>query len=687
MKQLIKSFFIMSLLTGILSNCWSNYPDQPQHIAETFNESLSLFRQKRYAEALFGFKTIIAIKPDCAEAHFNMGIIYSINQQNNEAITSFEETIKYNPENIKALLFLGTLYQQTGKNDAAITVYKDVLNKEPSNIEALLNCARIAHSQGNIAQAKEYYQHTLALQGDCKQALFEYATLLTREANYEEPIALYKKILLDNPSCLEARLNLAHVLRYIGRYKESIPHYQQVLATIPDNVYAHCGLAEAYLACEQYNKGWQELEWRFQKSSQQRNLAQKRWNGTDDVNNKAIFLRSEDLVQDTLLALRYAKTLKNAGATIILESPESLFSLLSLCPYVDQIVPMVQSAEQLPLFDIQTSLMSLPYFFNTDKETIPQGIPYLEASPTLVEYWATKIADDTHFKVGICWQDFITPQDPQSHKIVPFQELLPLLLMKGISIYSLQPGFKPEHQAQLPKDITVRSFANFDNAHGFLMDTAALMKNMDLVITIDGTLAHLAGALNVPVWVMLPHSTEWRWQSHTINNSWYPTMKLFRQLEAKNWKSVVERIVFMLMQKASITPIKSDLNEVCTEVSIGELIDKITILQIKQERLQDATKKQNVTKELEALEKTYKKHVSPSKEIDTLISLLKEVNSQLWDIEDRIRDKERLKCFDDEFIELARMVYHVNDKRADVKRQLNQLLGSRLIEEKSYQAY
>jgi hypothetical protein len=220
-------------------------------------------------------------------------------------------------------------------------------------------------------------------------------------------------------------------------------------------------------------------------------------------------------------------------------------------------------------------------------------------------------------------------------------------------------------------------------------DTAAVMKNLDLLITSDTSVVHLAGALGVPIWVALPFLPDWRWLLKREDNPWYPTMRLFRQSQRGNWPDVFERLAQALQEKVSMSAtVRATNNQSITvEVAPGELIDKITILQIKSERISDPAKLANVRHELNVLDTVHGERVPSSDRLAALTADLKAVNEALWDIEDEIRVCEKAKDFGPRFVELARSVYHQNDRRAALKRQINDLLGSQIIEEKSYASY
>jgi len=254
-----------------------------------------------------------------------------------------------------------------------------------------------------------------------------------------------------------------------------------------------------------------------------------------------------------------------------------------------------------------------------------------------------------------------------------------------VTLVSLQKGPGTEQLRDVADRIAVTDLGSrLDEAAGPFMDTAAVMRNLDLVITTDTAAAHLAGALGVPVWVALPFAPDWRWLADRADSPWYPTMRLFRQERPGDWQGVFARLAEALRERVAQAP---RAQPVTVEIAPGELIDKITILEIKSARLAEADKLANVRRELAALVAVRERAVPPSDELARLTAELKAANEALWDIEDEIRRCEGGQDFGPRFIELARSVYRTNDRRAGLKRRINQLLGARFLEEKSYAKY
>jgi hypothetical protein len=261
-------------------------------------------------------------------------------------------------------------------------------------------------------------------------------------------------------------------------------------------------------------------------------------------------------------------------------------------------------------------------------------------------------------------------------------QFAPLARVPGVRLLSLQKGLGREQIPALRGLFPVTDLgAELDEATGPFLDTAAVMMNLDLVVTSDTSIAHLAGALGVPVWVALQDVPDWRWLLDREDSPWYPTMRLFRQTTPGRWEDVFDRIAEALRRRMAAP---TELRPITVEIAPGELIDKITILKIKSERISDAAKRRNVHTELALLVAARDCTVPGLSELKRLETELKEVNEALWQIEDEIRLCERCEDFGPRFVGLARSVYHTNDRRAALKRRINELLRSDLMEEKSY---
>ncbi len=688
----------------------STLSKSPKNFDALFNIGIEYFKAQEYTQAIEHLNKARELEPQHAQIYFNLGLVYMALDNYAQAATHFEKAINQNTHYGKAYYFLAQTYQKLKQDDAALTNYQKALSYSPDNVECLLSTARLLRNQNKTDQAIQAYQNAIKVDPKHIITLFDLAYLYTSIEKYEDAITWYKKLLAIAPDTVDATCNLAHVLRYHGRHHESIPYYQQILAKRPDFSHGHYGLAESYLILGDFERGLPEFEWRWKRSEDVRKFNNKLWDGSP-IQGKTILLRAEYGQGDSLQFIRYAKQLKEMGATVIFEAQHSLVQLLSLCPYIDKIIPVLEDPCQLPAFDVQLPIMSLPHRFKTSLTTIPADIPYLNAKPELVAYWKEKIQNDKNFKIGICWEG--SPYYEQfksavSKKAVPASLFVPLTQILGVSIYSLQKMNGLEQLQSLPANAQITQFGDsFDIDHGRFMDTAALIENLDLVITVDTSVAHLAGALGKPVWVLLPLVSDWRWMLNRTDSPWYPTMRLYRQSVAGDWQHVMQAIMTDLKSFSAAPQLKRSIKieapaptnvatqtqtakaplSVITEVQVGELIDKITILEIKMERIKDPAKLKNIKAELDSLLETCRKEIPQSAQLLELWKNLRLANEKLWVIEDDIRDKERARDFDQKFIDLARSVYYTNDDRCKFKREINVLLGSKFLEEKSYTDY
>jgi hypothetical protein len=379
---------------------------------------------------------------------------------------------------------------------------------------------------------------------------------------------------------------------------------------------------------------------------------------------------------DTIQFFRYLPMMTAAGVETTFVCPPRLRRLLASKAKVR----FVDSLPQEEPFDAQIAISSLPRAFGTRLETIPAAVPYLAAEQALRDIWAKRIGAQG-FKIGVVWQGNPDPEADRARSM-PLTALAPLARIAGVRLISLQKGFGEEQRSNLTPSMRLETLGpNFDAGPDAFVDTAAMMTCLDLVVTCDTSIAHLAGALAVPVWVALKSDAEWRWLTERTDSPWYPTMRLFRQARRGVWSDVFEA---MAGELAQLVARRAAPRVTLTPCSLGELIDKITILRIKAERIGGPEKLANVHRELSLLERSAREAGVSGTSIDLLTNQLAAVNGRLWTIEDALRACEREGDFGPRFVRLARSVYCENDTRAAIKRAINSLAGSSLVEEKSY---
>jgi len=423
-----------------------------------------------------------------------------------EALLLINAVLDCNQNNTQALTLKANILIHTKKYNPAIETLEKLKKTDPDNYKLLTTLANL-------------YQKTNQLVKSAK---------------------LYSAIIKSGKATSSTYYNFAWALSHLGLLNEAVPFYKKVLELNPNHPQAHYGLAEIYLAQGIFKEGWNEFEWRQQGRQDSRYFSEKMWNGIDSITNKRILIRCEYGLGDTIQFIRYTKNLKERGAYVIVEAQPNLVPLLSLSPHIDQVFSMF---ETLPKFDVQIRLMSLARIFSPKEGSIEQTTPYLYANHQLIKSWGKKLNNNKNIKIGIAWagnRQYDNSLPPLSRRSINPTFLVPLIHTDNTSFYNLQ--INKDNQIGYV-DCNIHEFdKTYDREHGPFMDTASVIMNMDLVITIDTSIAHLAGALGKPVWVMLPYRPDWRWQLNRNDTPWYPTMKLFRQTKPGNWSKIIDNI-------------------------------------------------------------------------------------------------------------------------------------------------
>jgi tetratricopeptide (TPR) repeat protein len=538
-----------------------------------------LAEQGRFSEAIASFRQAVKHKPDDAQAHSNLGTALQSLEQLDEAIASFRRSIACDPGSAVAWNQLGTALVKQGKIEEAVDHYRKALRLNPRLAAAEKNLGAIFQSLSKWNEATACYQRALAIEADCAETHFNLGAILhgqgqlamavesyrnairanpqhagaynnlgaisKRQGKLTEAVECYQRALEFRPNFVEALNNLGNVFQLQGRNAEAMVCYEQTLRIDPNHAQAHYNRSRMLLAAGDFSNGWREYEWRLKCSDLEKQaFAEPRWQG-EPLEGRTLLVHAEQGLGDVLQFIRYVPQLAHFGGKIIVEVPKPLFPLLGQ----SAIPGLVAKDAPLDRFDVQVPLMSLPLVCGTTLETIPSRVPYLAADPQWVEYWRGALGGQRTFQVGIAWQGSPTYQADR-YRSIPLVEFAPLA-QKGVELISLQkgPGSQPLTESTAP--FRVRELVDLDGAHGPFMDTAAVIENLDLVITADTVIGHLAGALGVSVWVVLPSSPDWRWLYQREDSPWYPTMRLFRQTSHGDWPGVFRRMAEALAAKVA----------------------------------------------------------------------------------------------------------------------------------------
>ena len=519
-------------------------------------------------------------------------------------------------------------------------------------------------------------EHALALRHDFSEAAINVGNALLKLDRSEEALDAYLRASVAGPCLAQALLGQALALRSLGRFSEAMAAFDAAAALGSREAVAGKGCL--MLTLGDFENGLEGYEARWLKGKSLGEALGTRfdtWTGPGRQGERVLVVNDQGL-GDAIQFFRYLPLMAAAGVDATLVCPPRLRRILSSKAKV-QFADWPAEGQQ---FDAQIAINSLPRAFGARLETIPAAVPYLAAEPSLREMWLQRIGAEG-FKIGVVWQGNPAPEADRARSM-PLRALAPLAEIPGVRLISLQKGTGEEQLSNLPPPMQVETLGgSFDVGADAFVDTAAAMTCLDLIVTCDTSIAHLAGALALPVWVALKNDAEWRWLTGRADSPWYPTMRLFRQSQRGAWSDVFKA---MAGDVAALAARRAAPRMVSTPCSLGELIDKITILRIKAERIGEAGKLVNINRELALLERLAHEEGASGPPIDLLTDKLAAVNARLWAIEDAIRTCEREGDFGVRFVALARSVYCENDTRAAIKRAINTLANSALVEEKTY---
>ena len=587
-----------------------------------------------------------------------------------------------------------------GRLSEAEQIYRKIIESGDSGCVAYGNLGACCLLQGKIDQSILLFRKSLEVRPGYAQARNNLGVAIKEKGYLLSAIVCYREALARQPNYPDAFNNLGLALHEYGDMKAAETAYSAALDCQPDFVDANFNYALLLLIVGRYRLGWEKFEWRLksEKPSLQPHVLPRCQflDQESDVNSKRILVVSEQGLGDTLQFMRYLKLLEGRGCEVYFCAQNKLHALIKSSS-ID--VPLLTAQEASEAFDGEwMPLMSIPGYLGVEQGLPLAAGPYIRSDDMLVQKWKKILSLEGRPVIGINWQGNpaaeITTLKGRSFEL---EEFAPVVASVDASFLSLQKGYGSEQLRSFSfRERFVSCQDLVDDALDFL-ETSAIIANCDLVITCDTAVAHLAGGMGKPTWLLLHKVPDWRWGLEGDSTFWYPSMRLFRQINPGDWGDVFRRVSIELcnyLSEKNVADQQLDNSSRCVgsskilgvtaPVSVGELIDKITILEIKARKL-NGEARLNVLNELELLESVRE---GLKCEVDhDLLSQLRLINQELWEIEDAIRDHERRKQFDDVFIDLARAVYKKNDCRAALKRQINMAHGSEVVEEKSYQNY
>lgn len=483
-------------------------PTRPTWLGNLGNAYVEHFR---FREALESYDRALAIAPDDAECWSNRGLALRGLRRPEDAIASFQRALSIAPSHVHALSNLAILYKEQKQHDEAATTMRRALDLDPGNVVLWCNFAAIHEARGDFDRVRELASHAVTL-----------------DPGYSESYNL-----------------LANADLEAGDYDGALARYEFVLARDPDNRNANWNIALIWLLKGDFERGWRQFEWRKRLQSvvfDHGEYPGQPWQG-DALDGRDILLHSEQGVGDALQFIRYAPILKARGAgRVYLECPYPIVPLLSGVRGVDGVVAR---GTALPPYDVHANLMSLPGLLGTTLDTVPADVPYIPVEPRAARDFVRVPAGS--LSVGIVWAG--NPIHARDHlRSAPLSSFLALARVPGVALFSLQKGEAAERAlAASGRDLVQNLAPHLDD----FRDTASVIESLDLVITVDTSVAHLAGALGKETWLLLPHVPDFRWMLEREDSPWYPTMRLFRQPRVGDWASVFSAVEAALRERTA----------------------------------------------------------------------------------------------------------------------------------------
>ena len=508
---------------------------QPNHFGAKHLLGVLRYQQGRNQEALDHISAALKLNPNSAAALSNFGLVLAKLGRPADALASYDKALWLKPDYAEALNNRGNALRDLNRPAEALASYDKALALKPHYVDALCNRGDALVDLKRPADALASCDEALAIKPDYVDALNSRGNALRDLNRPADALASYDEALALKPDYVEALCNRGNALVDLKRPADALASYDKALALKPDYAEAYWSQSLCLLLMGHFEQGWRQYEWRWKRGEWiARSYPQPLWLGEEDIAGKRLFIHSEQGLGDTIQFCRYAKQMEARGSKVVMSVQQPLCGLLK---QISATIRIVDQNETPTGFDYHCPLLSLPLALGTTLETIPAEPQYLRTDEGLRTAWSARLPPKTKPRIGVVWSGSTVHKNDHNRSI-ELEQFLPILSTDADWI-CLQKDIREKDVAALRQDGRIAFFG--DDLRDF-SDTAALLDLMDLVVTIDTSVAHLAGAMGKPVWILLPHNPDWRWLLDRHDSPWYPSARLFRQQQIGNWAQVIDQV-------------------------------------------------------------------------------------------------------------------------------------------------
>ncbi len=516
----------------------------PQHVDGYFHMGFAYQEKGVWADAEHCYQAALSLSPNHVLSRTHLASLLATQGKHQPALAHYLALAELEPHQPAHRVHCGLRYQDMGQGQAAEQALCAALAIDSRHMGALLALAALLVEQQRYAEAERYYVHAHMIDAQSAEAEQGLGSLRFLQYRYAEAHTHLTRAVQLKPDHPDTLCNLGATLRKQARLDAAETALRQALAFDPQHADAHFNLSVVLLQLGKLEEGWLEYEWRFRIKGRAPVVHDKPvWDGSP-LAGKTILIQAEQGFGDTFNFLRYLPVLKAQGARVMFECQPGLRRLLMQCGYIDVLLERTPNFVVPSGFDVHAMLMSLPRIMQTRWETLPPAVPYIKPEPYLLQRWHARLASDPQFKVGVVWSGKLTHED-NPNRLCPIEQFAPLAAIPGVSIYSLQKG---DAAAQFILQPWADPLNDLQDELRDFADTAAVISALDLVVTVDTSVAHLAGAMGKPVWVLLSDAPDWRWLLDREDSPWYPSMRLFRQQAHQDWGAPLAKLCAELRQ-------------------------------------------------------------------------------------------------------------------------------------------